>query len=297
MIDYDFAIEYFKKQKCTLSLDKESFYKIYKNNKTLMPYVCCCGKKSHISWSNFKKNRRCKFCGVTKQSLSITKYKINDILKLLKQGLSVKNVADKIKCSTSLVYLLARKHGIKIERWNNLEGLEIGPFVVSHRIGSNKRGSRTWLCRCVLCGEEKKLTTSEIKTNKSCGCFLSSAGSKNKKWKGYGNISRKFWRSVEEGALARGHDFEISIEYVWELFLKQNGKCAITGLDLHFAATERRREQGETTASLDRIDSNKGYTKDNVQWVYKDINMMKQGFNQDYFFKLCKLVVSNAYYK
>ena len=41
------------------------------------------------------------------------------------------------------------------------------------------------------------------------------------------------------------------------------------------------------TASLDRIDSKKGYIEGNIQWVHKDINRMKWAFNEDYFIKLC----------
>ena len=44
------------------------------------------------------------------------------------------------------------------------------------------------------------------------------------------------------------------------------------------------------TASLDRIDSNLGYVKGNVQWVHKHINVMKNIFNQDMFIFLCNQV-------
>ena len=44
------------------------------------------------------------------------------------------------------------------------------------------------------------------------------------------------------------------------------------------------------TMSLDRIDNNKGYIEENVQWVHKDINMMKRIYSQDYFIYMCKLV-------
>jgi len=46
-------------------------------------------------------------------------------------------------------------------------------------------------------------------------------------------------------------------------------------------------------ASLDRIDSSIGYVNDNVQWVHKDINMMKRIYTQEYFIYLCKLVSEN----
>ena len=61
-----------------------------------------------------------------------------------------------------------------------------------------------------------------------------------------------------------------------ELFLKQNRKCALTGQSIFFAKTTREHDSKQTTASLDRIDSNNGYIEGNVQWVHKKLNMMKQ---------------------
>ena len=77
------------------------------------------------------------------------------------------------------------------------------------------------------------------------------------------------------------------MEQAWELFEKQNRKCALSGLLLNFPK-DRNTHGG--TASLDRIDSNGNYTLDNVQWVHKDINRLKNSFDQDYFINLCKLV-------
>ena len=52
-------------------------------------------------------------------------------------------------------------------------------------------------------------------------------------------------------------------------------------------------DKSKTTASLDRIDSSKGYTTDNIQWVHKDINIMKNDYGNDYFIEICKKVAKN----
>jgi hypothetical protein len=49
-----------------------------------------------------------------------------------------------------------------------------------------------------------------------------------------------------------------------------------------------------TTASLDRKDSSKGYTKDNVQWIHKTINFMKGQMSDQEFVSWCKLVCTNT---
>ena len=107
--------------------------------------------------------------------------------------------------------------------------------------------------------------------------------SKNPSWKGFGNISGKFFSKLKREAIKRNIIFDISFEYLDELYTKQKHKCNLTGLDIEIKTKNQ-------TASLDRINSAKGYIEGNVQWVHKDINMMKRIYNQDYFISMCKLV-------
>ena len=92
----------------------------------------------------------------------------------------------------------------------------------------------------------------------------------------------------------RNHKFSISIQYAWNLFLKQKRKCALTGMDLVFGKSMKEVESGATTASLDRIDNKLGYIKGNVHWVHKDINFMKQGFDLNYFIEMCSMVAKKT---
>jgi hypothetical protein len=80
--------------------------------------------------------------------------------------------------------------------------------------------------------------------------------------------------------------FEIDIKFAWKLFLKQKRRCALTGLELHFG----KHGYDKFTASLDRIDNNVGYKKNNVQWVHKDVNKMKNVFPEKYFIEMCSLI-------
>lgn len=47
---------------------------------------------------------------------------------------------------------------------------------------------------------------------------------------------------------------------------------------------------GNLTASLDRIDSSKGYIEGNVQWVHKRINKMKLDDSDTEFIEWCRLI-------
>lgn len=46
--------------------------------------------------------------------------------------------------------------------------------------------------------------------------------------------------------------------------------------------------------SIDRIDSSKGYTRDNVVLVCSSINVMKNSHSIDEFINLCRSVVEHA---
>lgn len=83
----------------------------------------------------------------------------------------------------------------------------------------------------------------------------------------------------------------ITSSYIQELFESQNGKCALTGIPLKMATTSH---SGDATASLDRIDSTRGYIKGNVQWVYMKVNFMKQNYSQSDFIELCQRVANHT---
>ena len=105
------------------------------------------------------------------------------------------------------------------------------------------------------------------------------------KWYKYWSFL-SFWNRI----VTRFKEVNITIQEAWDLFLEQDRKCALTGLDIVFGP----RDKGGNTASLDRIDSTKGYIKGNVQWVHKDINRMKFDLNQERFIELCKKVTEYA---
>lgn len=99
-------------------------------------------------------------------------------------------------------------------------------------------------------------------------------------------MTGSYWSSITQGAKSRGISIEMTKSDAWERFSKQGGCCALTGLEISF--------QHPQTASLDRIDSKLPYAVDNIQWVHKDINRMKNAFPQAYFIRMCKLVAEGA---
>jgi len=100
-------------------------------------------------------------------------------------------------------------------------------------------------------------------------------------------MSLAYINRIISGARHRGHQFDLTTKYLWDLFLKQNKRCIFTGRVLKFSPDICNKPQIQT-ASLDRIDSNKGYIKGNVQWSHKVVNVMKQGMVDAEFIGLCK---------
>ena len=89
------------------------------------------------------------------------------------------------------------------------------------------------------------------------------------------------------GAKKRSLEFNISVEYMKRLFLEQHQKCAYLKTELYLGC-----KSGDiyTNASIDRIDSSKGYIEGNVQWVHKKVNIMKQDMTNENFLELCRLI-------
>lgn len=185
------------------------------------------------------------------------------------------------------------------------QGTKFGKWTVLNEGPSSSQG-KTWLCKCE-CGFERNVLGTRLRSGKSnsCGCDSIKA-TQQALWKGHGDISLTLFNSYKKGAANRNLIFDITIEQAWNLFLQQNKRCALTGLSLemfsyvdHYDYCAKGSKGGITgkrshgTASLDRIDSNKGYTISNIQWIHKDINRMKMNMDQDYFLKLCKQIVDH----
>ena len=87
-------------------------------------------------------------------------------------------------------------------------------------------------------------------------------------------------KDAKQHAKAKNREFEISIDDVLDCLYKQNNKCALSGVEFSI----------DNKPSLDRINSNLGYTKDNIQLLLKEVNIMKSNLDQDKFLELCSFI-------
>lgn len=82
---------------------------------------------------------------------------------------------------------------------------------------------------------------------------------------------------------------DIDLEYLMYLWNKQEGKCALTGLQMTYAFYKGR---VNTNVSIDRIDSSKGYTKDNIQLVCMAANQMKNDLTMEELLDMCERIAA-----
>ena len=107
----------------------------------------------------------------------------------------------------------------------------------------------------------------------------------NPAWKGYKEIPGKVLSKLRRDADTRAIEFHITLEDIWHHYEIQEKRCALSGVFVEW----------DKNASVDRIDSNKHYTRDNIQIVHKVINIMKRDLDQDEFIRHC-CNVSSKYY-
>ena len=167
----------------------------------------------------------------------------------------------------------------------NREGQTFNDWVVVKYVDTDDLFKARYLCRC-KCGYERVRIIENIKNGKSKCCETCSA---KKLIKLISNeVPNDLWKKILYRAGLKNYEVSITKEEAYQLFLDQGALCKLSNTPIQFAShTSNYKEQ---TASLDRIDSNLGYIKGNIQWVHKDINLMKNIFSQGQFIDLCRAV-------
>lgn len=221
-----------------------------------------------------------------------------DAIKLYKSGIPVYKIAAMIHCKNAKVSAYLRSHGVYIQPSGNRakrhpSGTKVGNWVVIEGDTKPAKGHGIQhYCQCAICGHKMYVNINRKSTLRSVRCMkcknskiLLDDGSVNVPY-----IIKYYFHNLTKNLIRRNKvsqlDFNITPEYLIELYHRQLGRCAISGMRL----VNHEIKLADLVLSLDRIDSNQGYIKGNVQWVHKDINMMKQSFSNDRFIGICCMV-------
>lgn len=157
---------------------------------------------------------------------------------------------------------------------------ETKKIVEYHSHNKYRQPMYTW--ECTQCHKVFGPTTgTDISRSKFSKCCPRRFDQKSN-YKGYGQVTGSKMTQIRDSARKRGLACTIDAKYLFELFVSQGGLCGYTGLPIVL----------NEDASLDRIDSTKGYIPGNVHWVSWKINRMKLNLPHEEFIQLCSLVAS-----
>ena len=145
-----------------------------------------------------------------------------------------------------------------------------------------------WNCELRVAEERKSVCKSCRTTRANKSSKRNASMENNPAWKGYKEIPMG-WFSKYFLRKGRNRTGDVTLEDIWDMYELQDMKCALSGVPISFKKTE-----SGISASIDRIDSNKEYTKDNIQLVHKDVNIMKNKFKQVDFIEFCILIADKA---
>lgn len=183
------------------------------------------------------------------------------------------------------------KNDLTGKRFRNLEVLR----MVRHANG------KQWLavCKCHACGRTDYTTytywVKKYSHTGSCGCdksyFERQRGANSPLFRGYKGLRSWYLSATKRRARKLQLRCNLTAPFLWDLFQLQKGLCSLSGIPIVLASN---RKSSSGTASLDRIDSQKGYTTNNVQWVHKDIQLMKMQLTEQKFIELCRLVANHT---
>ena len=102
---------------------------------------------------------------------------------------------------------------------------------------------------------------------------------------------RWFMRVIRDRRGKKG-ETDIDLEFLKNLWEEQCGVCPLTGWCMYLPISTRGWPEGSKSrrASLDRIDSSKGYTKDNVRYICVMANYAKNVYTDQDVIEFCDAV-------
>lgn len=180
------------------------------------------------------------------------------------------------------------------------EGNVYGNLIITDSTAIHRNNNVYYKVKCI-CGNEFEARSGDLgrKSEKSfCNkCPKEIRISVKKKKKSTmltNNVSKTLFEVWRRQAILRGIPFSLTPQQIDNILINQDFKCNLSGIPITLEISLSTKEnRANNTASLDRIDSNKGYERGNIQFLHKTINIMKSNLDQDEFLNLCKMITNN----
>lgn len=179
---------------------------------------------------------------------------------------------------------------------DNMPGKRFGKLSVKSGFSEirniNGKPQRRYYCKCKCdCGKEKiiRFDALQNKRTTSCGCIH-----RGTKIDEYSPFRKRLSYCIRKSKIKRKKqlsDCNLTLQDLKNQWEKQKGICPYTGIQMSLeecSSTRNRNDMTPNQASLDRIDSNVGYIKGNVEFVCVAINYAKNGFSKSQIIEFIK---------
>tara|TARA_Y100000593_G_scaffold86211_1_gene164516 strand:+ start:2834 stop:4027 length:1194 start_codon:yes stop_codon:yes gene_type:complete len=204
-----------------------------------------------------------------------------------KELAKIAGVSEKM-ISKDLIHYKIERHKEAMPAGLDMKGKKFDLLRVARLVSIDEKKTGNdrylWECKCD-CGNKCMKSTTSLKyhyincnTKNSCGC----ENKRIARWKSL-DIDARHFNNIKSGAKKRKLEFDLTPEFLHELFHNQKKRSAISGRKLLMPGrkgngsglSQCASDNKDLIASLDRIDSSKGYTKDNVWWISRRENSCK----------------------
>jgi hypothetical protein len=251
-MDYNACLKRLKDCECELLYNEEEFNKNYKNVKSIIKVKYYCGCQKEEKWINIHMKLKRVYTPITGENST----------------------------------------GLKCGDCNSMKNQAIELHLKNYNEETNEY-------KCSCCGIYKNYDTcfrtrtnggGNGKANVCNDCYHKKEKEKHLKWTDdefIDNVVKACYYN-ERLRIKKGRIFQekgnITREFVKELRKEVNNKARFTGKNMITAHGDI---AGNCQLSIDRIDSNKSYTKDNIQLVCTPVNNAKCNMSDDEFIKMC----------
>jgi hypothetical protein len=254
---YNEVYDLFKKNDCTMLTEQ------YSSLKQDIDFVGSCGHYCRNNLSKILTKRCFKCCLCDKNSFRGNIIQGKSYLKLKQKMERIYNMTHKYRSDFT-----PENYNKTLTCWkcNETKSIRLFPYRKQYKDNKEKR--------CKKCNKEN---------NKSRRYAMN----KQQYVKSILNSSKRTANKRKSKGRENCGNHTITIDDIFELYDKQNGKCALSGRTLEFKVVD------ENSLSIDRIDSTKGYTIDNIQLTTFIANQAKNNLSNKDFFYLCKDIYHN----
>lgn len=231
------------------------------------------------------------FLYISKKQKNIEQINKKTLLECLTDTDGVCQSAKKLNISVPTLRKLAKKFNIDLKNFYkdsivDIKGCVFGFLTVLESVGKYKDGTLIWKCQCE-CGNIITTKSSSLRNGTKHKCKRICGGKNSQYNRDLYGYAFKF---IEKRAKKLNKEFNITYDYICDLWEKQNKKCALSGVPLTLPSTFNEWKNWIHTASLDRIDSSKGYIKGNVQWIHKELQRIKMNLSEEILINWCHLI-------